>query len=80
MILWIIILILTIIIFVLSISVFIIIKKASYLSKKQKDFIIFAIDMYIDYSEELGITSKQQHDIIVNNLKEIKDKHLNEKI
>jgi len=32
--------------------------------------------MYIDYSEELEITSKTQHDVIVENLKEIKEKHI----
>jgi len=52
------------------------VKKATYLSKKQKDFIIFAIDMYIDYAEELDIMAGDKHEIIVENLKEIKEKHL----
>lgn len=77
MILWIIILILVIIILLLSIVLYLVIKKASYLSTKQKEFIIFAIDMYLDYAEELDITSKEQHDVIVENLKTIKEKHLN---
>ena len=77
MILWVVIVVLLIICLFLSITLFLVVKKASYLSKKQKEFIIFAIDMYIDYSEELEITSKTQHDVIVENLKEIKEKHLN---
>ena len=76
MILWVVIVVLLIISLFLSITLFLVVKKASYLSKKQKEFIIFAIDMYIDYSEELEITSKTQHDTIVENLKEIKEKHL----
>ena len=76
MILWVIICLLLIVVVFLSVTLFMVIKKASYLSRKQKDFIIFAIDMYIDYSEELEITSKSQHDVIVENLKEIKEKHI----
>ena len=69
MILWVIICLLLIVVVFLSVTLFMVVKKASYLSRKQKDFIIFAIDMYIDYSEELEITSKSQHDVIVENLK-----------
>ncbi len=76
MILWVIICLLLIVVVFLSVTLFMVVKKASYLSRKQKDFIIFAIDMYIDYSEELEITSKSQHDVIVENLKEIKEKHI----
>jgi hypothetical protein len=76
MILWIVIVLLIVIILFLSLALFHVITKASYLSKKQKEFIVFAIDMYIDYSEELEITSKNQHNVIVENLKEIKEKHI----
>ena len=75
-ILWIVIILLIVIVLLLSITLYVVIKKATYLSKKQKEFITFAIDMYIDYSEELDITSKSQHDIIVQNLKEIKEKQI----
>lgn len=44
------------------------------LSDEEKGFIIFAIDMYIDYCEDLGIVSKNKHDQIVSNLQEIKNK------
>lgn len=76
MILWTVIIFLLIISLFLSITLYLVVKKASYLSRKQKDFIIFAIDMYVDYAEELEITSKTQHETIVENLKEIKEKHI----
>ena len=76
MILWIIILLLVIIILFLSIALFYVIKKASYLSKKQKEFIIFAIDMYVEYAKELNIYSPEKHELIVKQLNEIKEKHL----
>jgi hypothetical protein len=73
---WGIIIFLLIIIGVLSVAVLIIIKKATYLSQKDKDFIIFAIDMYIDYAVELDIHSEYQHELIVKQLKRIKEKYL----
>ena len=76
MILWVVIVVLLAICLFLSIALFHVITKASYLSKKQKEFIVFAIDMYIDYAEELEITAKNQHEVIVENLKEIKEKHM----
>ena len=76
MILWVVIGVLLTIILFLSIALFYVIKKASYLSRKQKEFIVFAIDMYVDYAEELEITSPEQHEVIIENLKTIKEKHL----
>lgn len=64
------------IILILSLSLFFVIKKASYLSKKEKDFIIFAIDMYIDYAKKLDIQSEEQHEQIVKQLKNIKKNNL----
>lgn len=68
----IIILLLVIIIILLIILCFYIMKKTTYLSKKEKEFIEFAIDMYIDYSEELKITSPEDHELIIKNLEKIK--------
>jgi len=75
-ILWSIIFILILIIFFLSISLYKIIKKATYLSKKEKEFLKFAIDLYIDYSKELNIESPEQHEYIVKELKRIKENNL----
>ena len=51
-------------------------KKSLYLSKNEKEFIIFAIDMYIQYAEELEINSETQHKTIIVQLKNIKQKYL----
>jgi len=67
------ILILSVSIFLLCIALFLLIKKATYLSKKEKDFIEFTIDMYIDYAKDLNINSETEHDRIVIELKKIKD-------
>lgn len=71
---WILLIILAVIILLLSISVIWVIRKATYLSKKEKDMIIFSIDMYVDYGEEIGITDEKQHPIIVDELSKIKKK------
>lgn len=73
-ILYIIIVLLVIIVLVLSLALFTHIKKAPILDKKEKDFIEFAIDMYIEYAEELEINSKEQHEIVVTELNKIKKK------
>lgn len=49
------------------------------LCDKDKDFIVFVIDMYVEYAEELKINSKEKHDIIVDNLNKIKIKLSNNK-
>jgi hypothetical protein len=51
--------------------------KATYLSEKEKEFLVFAIDMYIEYAEELEIHGADKHQIIVNQLTKIKEKNLN---
>ena len=71
-----IILLLLVIILFLSIALHHIIKKATYLSEKQKEFIIFAIDMYIQYAEELDIVSPDKHEQLVKQLESIKEKYL----
>lgn len=71
---WVILILLILTIFSLSLLLILIVKKATYLSKENRDLIIFIIDMYIEYGEEIGITSKDKHDIVVKKLKKIKDK------
>jgi wyosine [tRNA(Phe)-imidazoG37] synthetase (radical SAM superfamily) len=53
--------------------------QAIFLSKKDLEFLEFTADMYIKYSKELNIHSKEQHDYIVSELERI-IKILNEKI
>lgn len=80
MVLWIIIFILLLIIVLLVSALLYVVKKAMYLSRKEKDFLIFVIDIYIDYAEELKLNSIQEHNLIVGQLNRLKNKYLeNEK-
>ena len=64
------------IIVLLSTSVYYFIKKSIYLSDKEKEFIIFTMDIFIEYGEDLGIQSKEQHEKLVEELNKIKEKKL----
>jgi hypothetical protein len=50
-------------------------KKTPFINKKDKEFIEFTIDMYIQYSKELNIHSPQQHEKIIDQLSMIKNKY-----
>lgn len=76
LILYVIIVLLIIIILLLSIGLLFFLKKSIYLSDKDKDFIKFVIDIYQEYSDDLGIQSKEQHEILVKELNKIKKKVL----
>ena len=60
----------------LTVSFFLLIKKVTPLSKKEKEFIEFAVNMYIEYAEELHITSPEQHEYLLKELKKIKKRYL----
>lgn len=68
---------LSIIIIILAASIFYLVKMLPryLIDKKEKDFISFTIDMYIDFAKDLNIHSEQQHEIIINELKLIKEKY-----
>ena len=72
--LYLIILLLIIIVLLLSLGLFFFIKKNLYLSDKEIEFIIFVIDIYEQYSDDLGIQSKEQHKKLVLELNKIKKK------
>lgn len=72
--LYILIVLLLIIIILLSIAILFLIKKALYLSDKEKEFIFFVMEMYIQYATELNIHSKDKHDKIVDELNKIRKK------
>lgn len=76
LILYVIIVLLIIIILLLSIGLLFFLKKSIYLSDKDKEFITFVIDIYEQYSDDLGIQSKEQHEKLVNELNKIKNKIL----
>ena len=75
-ILYIIILLLVVIVLSLSLALYRFSKKATYISDKEKEFIIFAISIFSDYGDDLGIQSKEQHKKLVDELEKIKNKHL----
>lgn len=55
-------------------------KEGLFLKKKEIEFIEFTVDMYIKYSEELDIHSKDQHEFIVAELERIRKEILIPKI
>ncbi len=73
-ILYIIILLLVIIILFLSLALYFFAKKSIYLSEKEKEFIVFVIDIFIQYGDDLGIQSKEQHEKLTIELEKIKNK------
>ena len=51
------------------------IKNYRHVDEKDKEFIIFVIDMYVEYAHELKIHSEGQHEKIVEQLNKIKKKY-----
>lgn len=75
LILYIAILLLIIIILFLSLGIYFLIKKTTYITEKEKEFIVFVIDIFQQYGDDLGIQSKEQHKKLVDELDKIKNKH-----
>lgn len=71
---------LVIILFILSTVFVFLLKKTTYITDKEKEFIIFAIDIFIEHSEDFNITSKDQHEKLVKELEKIKTKYFKTKI
>jgi hypothetical protein len=76
---FILIIIILIIILIFTYNVYNLLKNKFILSDKDKEFIIFTIDMYLRYGEELDIIPEDKHEIIVENLTNIKNKINNAK-
>lgn len=57
-------------------GLFFFIKKSTYFSKKEKEYILFLIDIFSEYGEDLGIQSKEQHKLLVEELNKIKNNQL----
>lgn len=74
-ILYISILLLAVIILFLSLALYFLIKKSTYFTEKEKEFIVFVIDIFRDYGDDLGIQTKEQHQKLVEELDKIKNKH-----
>jgi hypothetical protein len=54
-------------------------KKGVFISDKEKEFILFVIDIFEQYGDDLGVQSKEQHKKLVDELEKIKQKHFNVK-
>jgi competence protein ComGC len=78
-ILYILIILLVIAVLLLALALYYLAKHGAYISDKEKEFIIFVIDIFIEYGDDLGIQSKNQHKKLVEELNKIKTKHLKTK-
>jgi flagellar basal body-associated protein FliL len=72
----IVIIILSVSVFLLALALYYFVRKSTYIPDKDKEFIEFTIDMYIQYAEDLDIHSPKQHKKIVEQLERIKTKYL----
>lgn len=70
-----IILLLIVIILSLIYVILLLVKKTTYMSDKDKEFILFAIDMFIEHSLEFKITSRDQVEKLNAELKKIRNKY-----
>ena len=75
-ILYILVILLAIAVILLAMTLYLFAKKSIYLSDKEKEFIIFVIDIFSDYGDDLGVQSKEQHKKLVEELDKIKTKKL----
>jgi len=66
---------LLIIVLFFVILIFLWTRKYKYIDNKDKEFIIFVIDMYVNYAKELNIHSDEQHEKIVKHLEYIKKRY-----
>jgi uncharacterized membrane protein YfhO len=73
-ILYILIILLVVIIILLSLALYYFSKKSLYISDKEKDYIIFVIDIFEEYFDNDTVQSKEQHEKLVNELEKIKKK------
>ena len=65
-----------IIVFFLSFGLFFLLKKTEYFTEKEKEMVVFVIDMYLDYGEEIGIiTDNDKQEVITKELKNLKKKY-----
>jgi hypothetical protein len=60
-------------------TIYIFLKKGAFISDKEKEFILFVIDIFEQYGDDLGVQSKEQHKKLVDELEKIKQKHFNVK-
>lgn len=71
----IVIIILSVSVLLLALALYHFVRKSTYIPDKDKEFIEFTIDMYVQYAEDLNIHSPKQHKKIVEQLERIKNKY-----
>jgi hypothetical protein len=59
----------------LSLAIYYFLKKGVFISDKEKEFIVFVIDIFEQYGDDLGIQSKEQQKKLVDELEKIKNKY-----
>lgn len=64
-----------VVVLLLSFALLFFIEKTPYISDKDKEFIKFTIEMYIEYAKDLDIYSENQHEKIVKKLNDINNKY-----
>jgi hypothetical protein len=74
-ILYILITLLVVSVLLLSLALYLFAKRGTFITDKEKEFIIFVIDIFTQYGDDLGIQSKEQHKKLVDELEKIKNKH-----
>jgi len=75
-ILYILIILLVVAIIFLAMALYLLAKKSIYLSDREKEFIVFVMDIFKEYGDDLGIQSKDQHKKLAEELDKIKTKKL----
>jgi hypothetical protein len=73
--LYILIILLATIILFLALALYWFSKKSIHVSDKEKEFIVFVIDVFRDYGDDLGVQSKEQHKKLCEELEKIKNKY-----
>jgi hypothetical protein len=73
--LYILLILLAVIVLFLSMTIYVFLKKGAFISDKEKEFIIFVIDIFEQYGDDLGVQSKEQHKKLVDELEKIKKKY-----
>lgn len=68
---------LALVVLFLSLAIYYFLKKGIFISDKEKEFIIFVIDIFEQYGDDLGIQSKEQHKKLIDELEKIKNKYFN---
>jgi sensor histidine kinase YesM len=75
--LYILVVLLALIVLFLSLALYLFAKKSLWISEKEKEFIVFVIDIFEEYGDDLGVQSIEQHKKLVEELEKIKKKHFN---